>query len=353
MSKFRVMIVDDEVRTRRCLNDLISSQLTDFEVVAVTSSMATALARLEHSATDFLIVDFALIEDDSSVLIQEILKKWSGLSILSYRTPQSGILKKIQAIHQGSERVQVIDTTPEPENISTEIVQQLIKSTRSLRTIRTFEQKSNVAPRDSSIFSSHESQKRPSLIVIGVSTGGPNALAEVIPLLPASLAVPILIVQHMPASFIQPLAERLTSLGKLNVQVAQHGEKLSGSICRIAPGERHLEVALSNNSLVSQLVDTPPENSCKPAADVLFRSSAKALGSDVLGVVLTGMGRDGCAGSKSIREAGGSIIVQDEKSSVVWGMPGSVVEANLANKVLPLHEIAPEIIRRCQFIKPI
>lgn len=348
MSKFRVMIVDDEVRTRRTLNDLITSQLKDFEVVAVTSSMSTALARLEHSATDFLVLDFALIEDDSSKFIQEILNKWTGLSVLSYRTPQTGILKKIQAIHQGSDRVQVIDTSPEPESIASDIIKHLERASRSQQSIRSLVPKSTLVQREGPLFSSDNSKKRPSLIVIGVSTGGPNALAEVIPLLPASLAVPILIVQHMPASFIMPLAERLTSLGKINVHIAQHGEKLSGSMCRIAPGERHLEVIKTGGVLMTQLSDTPPENSCRPAADVLFRSAAKIFGTDVLGVVLTGMGRDGCAGSKCIREAGGSIIVQDESSSVVWGMPGSVVEANLANKVLPLNEIAPEIIRRCQ-----
>ncbi len=348
MSKFRVMIVDDEVRTRRSLNDSIQSQLINFEVVAVTSSMSTALIRLDHSATDFLVVDFDLLENDSPPVVQEILRKWGSLTILSYRASDSGIRKNLHALGSDRERIVVIDTNPDPEQIASDVVTHLRKATRSLQTSRILSTNPFTSPSNITVSPTIFDQKKPALIVIGVSTGGPNALTDIIPLLPASFDVPILIVQHMPASFILPLAERLTTLGKISVQVAQHGEKIKGSMCRIAPGECHLEIIQTGGVLSTQLTDAPPENSCKPAADVLFRSAAKACGNLVLGIVLTGMGRDGCAGSKSIREAGGNVIVQDEPSSVVWGMPGAVVESNLANKVLPLNEIAPEIIRLCR-----
>lgn len=348
MSKFRVMIVDDEVRTRRSLNDSIQSQLMNFEVVAVTSSMATALIRLEHSATDFLVVDFDLLENDSHSVVQEILKKWESLTILSYRTSDTGVWKNLHSLGSNRDRIELINSSPDPEQISSDVVLRLRKATRSLQTNRILTPNPSPSTSNYNFSPVVFEEKKPALIVIGVSTGGPNALADIIPLLPASLEVPILIVQHMPASFILPLAERLTTLGKIRVQVAQNGEKIKGSICRIAPGECHLEINQTGGVLSTHLTDSPPENSCKPAADVLFRSAARACGNEVLAIVLTGMGRDGCAGSKSIREAGGNVIVQDERSSVVWGMPGAVVEANLANKVLPLTEIAPEIIRRCR-----
>ena len=345
MANLRVMIVDPDVRVRRCLSESVGSELADFEVVAVTSSMATAIARLEHSASDFLIVNFELLETGSQQVVRQILQSWTGLKILSYRTAPTGTLKKIETISLDSDRIQIVETGTDPHDIGQAVVKQLQKGKR-----RAFERVvgslgTTQPPSASSVVS--RLQKRPKIIVLGVSTGGPNALAEVIPNLPVNLSVPILIVQHMPQAFIQPLAQRLDSISKIDVKVATDGELLKGSICRIAPGECHLEVLLTEAGLTSRLTQGPPENSCKPAADVLFRSAAKACGSQVLGVVLTGMGRDGCAGSLEVVQHGGTVIVQDEQSSVVWGMPGSVAGANAASEILPLQQIADNIARRC------
>jgi two-component system chemotaxis response regulator CheB len=183
-------------------------------------------------------------------------------------------------------------------------------------------------------------------VVIGVSTGGPNALAEIFRDLPADLPVPILIVQHMPPMFTRLLAERLTANSKVPVEEAVTGAVVQPGRALIAPGDFHMVVARDGLRVRVALNQEPPENSCRPAADPLFRSAAKVYGPRLLAVVLTGMGQDGLRGSEAVREAGGQVIAQDEATSVVWGMPGYVARAGLADKVLPLPLIASEIVRR-------
>ncbi|MFM8270961.1 MAG: CheB methylesterase domain-containing protein, partial [Gemmata sp.] len=185
-------------------------------------------------------------------------------------------------------------------------------------------------------------------VVIGVSTGGPNALAELFRDLPGDLPVPLLIVQHMPPMFTRLLAERLTANSKVPVLEAGAGAVVRPGRALVAPGDFHMVVARDGLQVRAALSQGPPENSCRPAADPLFRSAAKVYGERLLAVVLTGMGQDGLRGCEAVREAGGRVIVQDEATSVVWGMPGFVARAGLADKVLPLPQIAAEIVRRAR-----
>jgi two-component system chemotaxis response regulator CheB len=180
-------------------------------------------------------------------------------------------------------------------------------------------------------------------VVIAVSTGGPAALAEVLPAFVPQARVPILVVQHMPATFTRRLAERLSTGCGRSVREATDGLPVGQDSVFLAPGGSHMELAGMPASPRIRLTDAPPENSCRPAADVLFRSAARIWGSGTLGVVLTGMGRDGLAGSRAVVEAGGRVVVQDEFTSVVWGMPGEVAKAGLADAVLPLGQIGVEI----------
>jgi len=188
-------------------------------------------------------------------------------------------------------------------------------------------------------------RSKPAVVVIGTSTGGPQALTEVIPNLPLSLTVPVLVVQHMPPLFTKLLADRLKSVSALNVVEGSVGLPISPGTVYIAPGGSHMIVRKVAGGFEIGLDDGPPENSCKPAVDVLFRSAVNAWGANVLAVVLTGMGQDGSQGCKAVAQAGGPIIIQDEPTSVVWGMPGAVQRAGLANEVLPIKEIAPAISR--------
>jgi two-component system chemotaxis response regulator CheB len=184
------------------------------------------------------------------------------------------------------------------------------------------------------------------LVAVGVSTGGPNALAELLPALPAGFPVPIVVVQHMPPVFTRMLANRLDGRCAVDVIEAEGGEVLLPGRVHIAAGGRHLTLARQGTSVITVANDDPPENSCRPAVDVLFRSVADLYGANALAVGLTGMGQDGLRGAEMISRAGGTVVVQDEATSVVWGMPGFVARAGLADTVLPLDAVAGEIGRR-------
>jgi two-component system chemotaxis response regulator CheB len=184
------------------------------------------------------------------------------------------------------------------------------------------------------------------MVCIGTSTGGPNALAEVFANLPGDLPVPMVIVQHMPPLFTAMLAERLTAHSAVPCHEGADGQVVERGHAYIAPGGRHMEVQRPGIRTVLHLQDGPPENSCRPAVDVLFRSVASVYGSAVLGVVMTGMGQDGLRGCEIIREKRGHVVVQDEASSIVWGMPGYVARAGYADRIIPLKQIALEITRR-------
>jgi two-component system chemotaxis response regulator CheB len=188
----------------------------------------------------------------------------------------------------------------------------------------------------------------PSVLVIGVSTGGPAALDLLLPALPASFPLPVLIVQHMPELFTRLLAERLSQRYPLRVSEAIEGDAVRPGTVSIARGNWHLEIlgaSRSGQPATMHLTQRPPENHCRPAVDVLFRTAAAHYGSSLLAVVLTGMGSDGLAGSRLIRAQGGTVLAQDQATSVIWGMPGAVARAGLAQRILSLQDIAPEILR--------
>jgi two-component system chemotaxis response regulator CheB len=188
--------------------------------------------------------------------------------------------------------------------------------------------------------------RRVDAIVLGISTGGPNALMEVVPRLPRSLPVPLLIVQHMPPTFTRLLAERLTASGQLPVSEAVAGDAIVPGRAWIAPGDFHMTVRRRESDFAIALDQNPPENSCRPAVDPLFRSAGQAWGGKVLAVIMTGMGQDGLLGCQALAPLGAQIIAQDEASSVVWGMPGAVARAGLPERLIPLAGMADEILRR-------
>ena len=190
------------------------------------------------------------------------------------------------------------------------------------------------------------------IVCIGTSTGGPAALADVFAAIPRSFPVPIVIVQHMPVIFTRLLAERLTKIGSVEFFEGAEGQVIRPGCAYIAPGGRHMEVVRSGVQMTLHLQDGPPENSCRPAVDVLFRSVAAACGAHVVAAVLTGMGQDGLHGCRHLRERQARILAQDEATSVVWGMPGCIVEAALADRVLPLSEVAGEICRLAHANRP-
>jgi two-component system chemotaxis response regulator CheB len=186
----------------------------------------------------------------------------------------------------------------------------------------------------------------PKVLAIGVSTGGPTALGAIIPTFPATFPLPILIVQHMPPMFTRLLAERLQITSKLKVSEAVEGAVVEPGRILIAPGDYHMRVCKNGVRTTVTLDQGPTENSCRPSVDVLFRSVEEAYGPATISVILTGMGYDGLRGTEVLKAGGACVIAQDEATSVVWGMPGAVVKAGLADCVVPLEGVVPEILRR-------
>lgn len=182
--------------------------------------------------------------------------------------------------------------------------------------------------------------QRVEAVAIGVSTGGPNALNDVIPLLPANFRPPVFLVQHMPPVFTTQLAARLNSKSKINVVEAKDGDSVRGGTVYLAPGDFHLEVVSKKGGKIVKLTQGPKENSCRPAADVLFRSVAASYGSKCAGVIMTGMGKDGFEGIKLMKKQGAPIVAQDKDTCVVYGMPKFVIESGMADYVCPLDRLA-------------
>ena len=186
-------------------------------------------------------------------------------------------------------------------------------------------------------------RRPPLLLAVGSSTGGPQALFTLFGGLTRPLTQPIVVTQHMPPLFTRSLAEHLARIGHRSCVEAEDGMPLLPNRVHVAPGDRHLLVEAAADRLIARVVDTPPENSCKPSVDPMLRSAVAACRDRVLAVILTGMGRDGAAGARGVVEAGGAVLAQDEASSVVWGMPGAVAREGLCQAVLPLDRIAEKI----------
>jgi two-component system chemotaxis response regulator CheB len=184
----------------------------------------------------------------------------------------------------------------------------------------------------------------PAVLAIGSSTGGPAALSEVLPLLPADFPLAVIIVQHMPANFTRLLAERLSQLCQMPVIEAEQGMEVRPGVMLLAPGDFHLELVRKLHRVEVNLTRREPVNSCRPSVDVLFRSVAEIYGGAAIGAVLTGMGQDGLRGARALKACGAPVLVQDRATSVVWGMPGAIAEAGLADTVLPLGDIIPRIL---------
>jgi two-component system chemotaxis response regulator CheB len=182
-------------------------------------------------------------------------------------------------------------------------------------------------------------------VLIGTSTGGPAALKTVLSRLPANVPVPVLIVQHMPAEFTHSLAKRLDEISPLKVIEATDGIALAAGMVLLAPGGKHLKLQCHKSRKMVRLTSDPPENGCRPSVDFLFRSAAEAFEGNVLGVIMTGMGKDGTAGCRDVKLRGGCVFAQHEDDCAVYGMPKATIEAGLADRVLPLGKIGPAIVR--------
>jgi two-component system, chemotaxis family, protein-glutamate methylesterase/glutaminase len=353
MKPIRILIVDDSAVIRRVLGNLLASD-PEMVVVGTAGNGNQALARIPETSPDLVTIDIEMPGMGGLEALVEIRKLYPKLPVIMFSSlTERGAAATLEALARGASDYVTKPSHDEARERSHERVrEELLRKIKCLC--------GGPAPRlhpppipiiiSSRPVSSRPVSSRPQaridVVAIGTSTGGPNALTALIPLLPADFPVPIVIVQHMPPLFTRLLAERLNTLSRLPVREGKAGEKLLRGQVWIAPGDEHMTVMRKGAGFVLGINHQAQENSCRPAVDVLFRSVAQSYGANALAVVLTGMGADGTRGADEIRQAGGEVIVQDEASSVVWGMPGSVVAANLADGVFPLGGIGPEVVRR-------
>jgi two-component system chemotaxis response regulator CheB len=366
----RVMIVDDAVVARSMVTRWVEAE-PDMKVAASLRTGREALDKLEASDPDVVLLDVEMPELDGIAALPLLLGKRRDLVVImvSTLTRRSAELS-LRALALGA-----TDYVPKPETTyeamtSAAFRRELIDKVRGLGRRRLTARKSTPAsapgenpPPRGQMPLPRVSDGRPRLadtgeislrpfaatmpraLLIGSSTGGPQALTVLVEKLPGAIdRAPMLITQHMPPTFTAVLAEHLSRASGRGVHEAEHGEPVLAGGVYLAPGARHMRVVREGNGIKIALGDDPPINFCKPAVDPLFSSAAEVWGSGSLGLVLTGMGNDGMRGAADIIAAGGNLIAQDEATSVVWGMPRSVAQAGLCSAVLPLNEIAPKIL---------
>ncbi|HXI58662.1 MAG TPA: chemotaxis response regulator protein-glutamate methylesterase [Polyangia bacterium] len=354
MRRIRVLVVDDSVVARRLLSDAIASDPA-LEVVGTASHGGIALKKLPLLNPDIVTMDIEMPEMDGLAALAEIRKLDRKLPVVMVSSlTERGAAATLDALALGASDYVTKPTSASGVAGRDQMLDELVAKLKAFGggptamhpATHPLARHQPLAAPPARTTTTATNRRRIDVVAIAISTGGPNALAEMIPQLPGDFPVPILIVQHMPPLFTKLLADRLAARSAAAVKEAAAGDKLQAGTVYIAPGNHHMLVHRTGPSVSIVLDQGPPENSCRPAADVLLRSVAEVYGPGTLAVVMTGMGHDGLAGCRAIRQQGGQVFAQDEQSSTIWGMPGFVVEAGLADEILSLGALPAAIVRR-------
>jgi two-component system chemotaxis response regulator CheB len=356
-----VLVVDDSVVIRRLVTDALS-RAGGIDVVGVAANGRIALRKAEQLAPDAITMDIEMPEMDGIEAVRELRRAGHRMPVVMFSTlTERGAAATLDALAAGA-----TDYVAKPANVGSvseslaRVAGELVPRLRALvphpagAPAGERPAPASVARPDRvgglRVQSPTTAAPRPApaphpvrAVVLGSSTGGPEALSRVLGALTAPPPVPVLVVQHMPPVFTRQLATRLDRTGPARVVEAAAGDELHPGTVYVAPGDHHLVVRRDGTRMVTALDDGPPVNYCRPSVDVLFASAVEAYGGHLLGVVLTGMGADGRAGARRVVDAGGTVVVQDEATSVVWGMPGAVAQAGLAHRILPLPDVAPAV----------
>ncbi len=346
MRKIRVLVVDDSPIMRKILVDLLSKD-PQIEVVDTAKNGKEAIEKTRKLLPDVITLDIEMPVMDGLTALKILRREFPNIKVIMFSSlTQEGAKATIEALSLGA-----FDFVPKPSSKSfiesmKKIESDLIPKIKAAASRIISPRPTPVIPKPKPVSPGLPSRKTIirkgyyEVLGIGVSTGGPQTLIQIIPKLPANFPAPILIVQHMPPMFTKQLAERLDQLSALRVKEGEQGEPVKKGVVYVAPGDFHMEVRkVGNNVHEIYLHKGPPRNFCRPAVDELFESLAEVYRDKTVGLVLTGMGRDGEEGSRKIKEVGGLVLAQDEQSCVVFGMPRAVIEAGLADEVLNLSVI--------------
>jgi two-component system chemotaxis response regulator CheB len=341
----RILVVDDSVVARRVISDILSEE-EDFEVMGTAPNGKIALAKIERLDPDLVTLDIDMPELDGIATLVAIRSSFPRVRVIMVSNhTKRGASITVEALFLGaSDYVTKAVRSSTRDGARQYLREQLVPKIRAL-SIPTATDRGSVVEKARRAPSRGKAAVPVEVVVIGASTGGPNALTTVLEALPADFPAPVLIVQHLPANFTTFFTQRLDAACALAVRKANDRDEVTPGTVFIAPGDMHLEVRSRGGETELVTTEGPLVNSCRPAADILFRTAAITFGAGTLAVVLTGMGRDGLDGCREIRAAGGRVIAQDKATSVVWGMPGQVAEAGLTEAVLPINDIGPEIVR--------
>lgn len=369
-SPVRVMVVDDSAVIRGLITRALETD-PGIQVVATVGNGQLAVSQMSRSDVDVIVLDIEMPVMDGLTALPELLKAAPDVKIIMASTlTQRNAQVSIEALQKGAS-----DYIPKPSSTgeihgSADFKRDLIEKVKVLGRVRRDRRDRNKAagiPESkpaaaraatavpgarSSLLSPTSpivlrpfARSNPQIVGIGSSTGGPQALFTVLGNLPASFKLPIVITQHMPATFTTILAEHIARVAKRPSAEGRDGEPIEPGKIYLAPGDNHMVVETQGTQKIIRLNKNPPENFCRPAVDPMFRSLAAAYGPSVLGVVLTGMGSDGAKGGRVLVDAGANVIAQDEASSVVWGMPGAAANAGICSALLPIDKVAGEIAR--------
>jgi two-component system, chemotaxis family, protein-glutamate methylesterase/glutaminase len=360
----KVLVVDDTIVYRKTVSDILAG-ISNVEIVGTAGNGKIAMTRIAALKPDLLILDIEMPEMNGLEVLAAIKENSIdvGVIVLSALTVKGGELT-MRALELGA-----FDFVTKPESHSSEqsreeirsVLIPLIKAYSHGREVKSLLKGVKRAPLPEKpkpvenirpalahgVVSVTAGTFRAEAVGIGVSTGGPNALMKLLPKLPGNLNVPVFIVQHMPAAFTHALAESLNTRSPYSVKEAEDGEIVQNSRAYIAPGGKQMKVTLGADALtkIIRVTDDPPENHCKPSVDYLFRSLAHHYVGRATGVIMTGMGNDGTVGLKLMKRNGAYVIAQDEASCVVFGMPGEAIKAGVVDILVPLENLAGEIVR--------
>ncbi len=335
----RVMVCDDSAVIRGAISRMLEAD-PGVQVVARVANGQMAIDELKRTQVDVLVLDIEMPVLDGLTALPLLLRADPGLKVIMASTLTTrGADIALRALRLGA-----ADYVPKPSAVHGDDTfrRELLEKVKGLARLRRrvtqpVREVLNLRLRPAAVVA-------PRLLAIGSSTGGPQALFTLVQGLGKTLNVPVVLTQHMPATFTPILAEHISKIGGLPCAEAKHGETLTAGRIYLAPGDRHLMVDGGRAGLQARLTQDPPENFCRPSVDPMLRSATEACQGRVLVAMLTGMGQDGLAGTRRVVEAGGSAIAQDEATSVVWGMPGAVANAGLCAAVLPLPRIAQKLL---------